>query len=111
MNLITRRLDSGDERYAQLRGQFQVSQEKLGHDPQELTRAHELAAQVQKQQQTAVAQLNQAIAQKASADEVNKLQADSNAKIGGLSTDLEGTKQDLSQRQIRICQCAHGNEG
>ena len=96
MNLITRRMDSSDERYAQLRGQFQVTSEKLGLTQQELARAHALAAEVQKQQQTAVAQLNQAIAQKASAEDVNKLQADSNAKIGGLSTDLAGTKQDLA---------------
>ena len=96
MNLITRRMDSSDERYAQLRGQFQVTSEKLGLTQQELARAHALAAEVQQQQQTAVANLNRAIAQKASADEVNKLQADSNAKIGGLSTDLAGTKQDLA---------------
>ena len=66
LNLITRRIDSSDERYAQLRGQFQVTEEKLGMTEQELGRAHALAAEVQKQQQAAVAQLNQAIAQKAS---------------------------------------------
>ncbi|MGD0227505.1 MAG: hypothetical protein ABSF71_34750 [Terriglobia bacterium] len=111
MNLMTRRLDSGDERYAQLRGQFQVTQERLGMTQQELARAHELAAQVQKQQQSAVAQLNQAIAKKASADEVNKLQADSNAKIGGLSTDLEGTKQDLSNTKSEFANALTGTKG
>jgi len=95
LNLLTRRMDSSDERYAQLRGQFQVTSEKLGLTEQELARAHALAENVQKQQQAAVKQLNDAIAQKASADEVNKLQADANTKIGGLSTDLAGTKQDL----------------
>ena len=54
INLLTRRMDSSDERYAQLRGQFQVTSEKLGLTQQELSRAHELAQQVQQQQQTAV---------------------------------------------------------
>ncbi len=111
MNLITRRIDSSDERYAQLRGQFQVTSEKLGLTEQELARAHALATEVQKQQQTAVAQLNQAIAQKASADEVNKLQADSNAKIGGLSTDLAGTKQDLANTKSEFTNALTGTKG
>jgi len=111
MNLMTRRMDSSDERYAQLRGQFQVTSEKLGLTQQELARAHDLAAQVQKQQQAAVSQLNQAIAQKASADEVNKLQADSNAKIGGLSTDLAGTKQDLASTKSEFANALTGTKG
>jgi hypothetical protein len=111
MNLMIRRMDSSDERYAQLRGQFQVSSEKLGLTQQELARAHALAAEVQKQQQTAVTQLNQAIAQKASADEVNKLQADSNAKIGGLSTDLAGTKQDLASTKSEFANALTGTKG
>ena len=111
LNLITRRLDSSDERYAQLRGQFQVTSEKLGLTQQELSRAHALAADVQKQQQAAVAQLNQAIAQKASAEDVNKLQADSNAKIGGLSTDLAGTKQDLASTKSEFANALTGTKG
>ncbi|HMD85871.1 MAG TPA: hypothetical protein VKO18_14345 [Terriglobia bacterium] len=111
MNLITRRINSSDERYAQLRGQFQVTSEKLGLTQQELARAHALSAEVQKQQETAVAQLNQAIAQKASADEVNKLQADSNAKIGGLSTDLAGTKQDLANTKSEFTNALTGTKG
>ncbi|MBZ5514308.1 MAG: hypothetical protein LAN62_05595 [Acidobacteriia bacterium] len=94
-NLITRRLDSSDERYAQLRGQFQVTSEKLGLTQDELARARQLAANVQKQQQATVAQLNNAIAKKASAEEMNKLQTEANAKFGNLSGDLAGTKADL----------------
>ena len=109
IDLLTRRLDSNDERYAQLRGQFQVSSEKLGLTQQELARAHALAAEVQKQQQTAVAQLNQAIAQKASAEEVNKLQTDANTKIGGLSTDLAGTKQDLASTKSEFANALGGS--
>jgi hypothetical protein len=111
LNVMTRRLDSSDERYAQLRGQFQVSSEKLGLTQQELARAHALAAEVQKQQKSAVAQLNQAIAEKASAEEVNKLQTDSNAKIGGLSTDLAGTKQDLASTKSEFANALTGTKG
>ena len=111
MNLLTRRLDSSDEHYAQLRGQFQVTSEKLGMTQAELTRAHDLAAQVQKQQQTAVAQLNKAIAEKASADELNKMQADSNTKITGLNTDLAGTKQDLANTKSEFTNALTGTKG
>src|SRR5579862_1275873 len=111
INLLTRRMDSSDERYAQLRGQFQVTSEKLGLTQTELQRAHELAQQVQQQQQTAVKQLNQAIAQKASAQDVNKLQAESNEKIGGLSTDLQGTKQDLANTKSEFTNALTGTKG
>lgn len=95
LNLLTRRLDSSDERYAQLKGQFQVTTEKLGLTQKELSRARTLAAGIQQEQQKAVQQLNDAIAKKASAEEVNKVQADATAKIAGVSSDLAGTKADL----------------
>ena len=95
LDLLTRRLDASDERYAQLKAQFQVTSEKLGMTEQELARSRDLAANIQTQQKKAVQQLNAAIQQKASADELNKLATDSNAKLGNLSGDLAGTKQDL----------------
>ncbi len=95
LDLLTRRQDSSDERYAQLRGQFEVTSEKLGLTQQELSRARSLASNIQKQQQQAVQQLNAAISQKASAEEVDKLQAEANAKFGTISGDLEGTQKDL----------------
>jgi len=111
LNLVTRRIDSSDERYAQLRAQFQVTSEKLGMTQQELERAHSLAAEIQKQQQTAVTQLNKAISQKASAEEVNKLQNDSNTKIGGLSSDLAGTKQELASTKSEFTNALTGTKG
>jgi len=102
LNLLTRRMDSSDERYAQLRGQFQVTSEKLGLTQQELSRARTLAADIQKQQQSTVQQLNDAIAKKASADEVNKLQADANSKFGTLSGDIAGTRKDLEDTKAAL---------
>ncbi len=95
LDLLTRRMDASDERYAQLKAQFQVTSEKLGMTQQELDRSRALAASIQNQQKQAVQQLNAAIKQKASADDLNKLASDSNAKLGSLSGDLAGTKQDL----------------
>jgi hypothetical protein len=111
VNLLTRRLDSADEHNAQVRGQLQMLSEKLGVTQQDLARAHALAADLQKQQESAVAQLNQAIAQKASTDELNKVQADSNAKIGGVSTDLAGTKQDLANTKSEFTNALTGTKG
>jgi hypothetical protein len=111
LDLLTRRMDASDERYAQLRGQFQVTSEKLGLTEQELTRARSLAADIQKKQQAAVQDLNAAIAKKASAEEVNKVQADANAKIGGLSTDLAGTRKDLESTKAEFANALSGTKG
>ena len=111
LDLLTRRMDTSDERYAQLRGQFQVTSEKLGLTEQELARAHALASDIQKKQQQAVQQLNDAISKKASAEEVNKVQADANSKIGGLSTDLAGTKKDLASTKSEFANALSGTKG
>ena len=111
LDLLTRRMDTSDERYAQLRGQFQVTSEKLGMTEQELARAHALAADIQKKQQQAVQQLNEAISKKASADEVNKVQADANSKIGGLSSDLAGTRKELDATKSEFANALSGTKG
>ena len=67
--LVTRRLDASDEQFARLSGDLKVAQEKLGMTAEELERARSVTASVRKQQQQAVKQLNDAIAQKASAEE------------------------------------------
>ena len=111
LDLLTRRMDNSDERYAQLRGQFQVTSEKLGMTEQELARAHAVAADIEKKQQQAVQQLNAAIARKASADDLNKAQADANSKIGGLSTDLAGTRKDLDSTKSEFANALSGTKG
>jgi len=111
LDLLTRRMDNSDERYAQLRGQFQVTSEKLGLTEQELARAHAVAADIEKKQQQAVQQLNVAIAKKASSDEMNRVQADANAKIGGLSTDLAGTRKDLDSAKSEFANALSGTKG
>lgn len=102
LDLLTRRVDSSDERYAQLRGQVQVMGEKQGLNDQELAKARGLAANLQKQQQAAVKQLNEAIARKAGTEEVNKLQEEANAKFGTLGGDIAGTKADLEATKAAL---------
>jgi len=111
LDLLTRRMDNSDERYAQLRGQFQVTSEKLGMTEQELSRAHAVAAEIEKKQQQAVQQLNSAIARKASADDLTKAQADANSKIGGLTTDLAGTRKDLDSAKSEFANALTGTKG
>jgi predicted outer membrane protein len=95
LTLLTRRMDASDDRYAQLRAQFQVTSEKLGMTQSELARARTLAKGIQEQQKQAVQQLNAAIEKKASATDLNKLQTDSTTKFGNLSSDIQGTKKEL----------------
>jgi hypothetical protein len=95
LSVLSHRMDASDERYAQLRGQFQVTTERLGMTQQELGRARQLAANIEQTQKQAVAQLNQAIAQKASADQLNQLQTDANSKFGGINSDIAGLNKKL----------------
>jgi uncharacterized protein (DUF305 family) len=109
LDLLTRRMDSSDDRYAQLRGQFEATSKELTREEQ--ARARSLAADIQKKQQAAVQQLNAAIAKKASAEEVNQVQAEANAKIGGLSTDLAGTRKDLESTKTEFANALSGTKG
>src|SRR5271157_2570897 len=98
LNLLTRRMNDSDEHYAELRARFQVTSEKLGLTQQELNRAKALSASIQKQQQESV-------------EELNKAQADANAKIGGLSTDIAGTKKDLAATRDEFTGALAGTKG
>jgi len=111
LNVLTRRMNTSDERYAELSARFQVTSEKLGLTQQELNRAKALSASIEKEQQASVQQLNQAIAQKASADDLNKVQTDANAKIGAVSSDIAGTKKDLAATRDEFTGALAGTKG
>jgi chromosome segregation ATPase len=108
---LARRADLGDERYAQLKGQFDVTSERLGMTQQELSRARTLASNIQQQQKTAVDQLNQAIAQKAGTDQLNKVQADADAKITGVSSDLNKNVDSLNKKIGDTNDALNGTKG
>jgi len=95
-NLLSRRLDTADDQFAQVSGQLKVTSEKLGLTSEELARAKSLTASVRKQQQEAVKQLNDAIAQKASAEELSQLQSEADQRLSTLSGDLIRTNEALT---------------
>jgi hypothetical protein len=95
LTVLTRRADSSDDHYAQLAAKFAVTAERLGMTQTELAHARQLTLSIERQQRQAVTSLNAAIAQKASAQDVNNLQTQANAKFGTLTGNLAGTQKDL----------------
>src|SRR5579863_2825846 len=111
LNLLTRRMNTSDELYSELQGKFQVTTEKLGLTEKELSRAQSLATDTQKQLSQSNERLSQAIAKKASSDELNKAQAESNAKITGVANDLEGTRKERAGTRKDLESALAGTKG
>jgi len=86
-DLLSKELEQTNARIAMLRGQLDVTSQKLGLTQEELARARTLAQTIQKQQQTSDAQLGQQIGQ---------VKQESEEKIGQVSTDLTGAKTDIA---------------
>lgn len=84
---LSARLDQANSRIAELRGQLEVTSNKLGLTQAETARARSLASQIQQDQQKADQQLTAQIGQ---------VKNESDQKIGVVSTDLAGTKNDLA---------------
>ncbi len=99
LNLLTRRADSSDVHIAQLTAKFDVTAQRLGLTQAELARARQLAVNIEKAQRQSVKQLNAAISQKASSQQVNQLQAQANSRFGTLSGSIAGTQKDLAATQ------------
>jgi hypothetical protein len=95
-NLLAHRMESADEQFARISGELKVTSDKLGLSQEELAKARAVTASVRKQQQLAVKQLNDAIAQKASAEELIRLQADADQKFTSLTGDIEKTNEALT---------------
>jgi len=86
-DLLSKELEQTNSRVALLRGQLDVTSQKLGLTQTELARARTLAQTIQKQQQENDAKLGQQIGQ---------VKQESEAKIGQVSTDLTGAKTDIA---------------
>lgn len=99
LNVLSHRADSSDEQLAQLGAKFAVTAQRLGMTRAELGRARQLAVNIERQQKQAVTNLNAAIAEKASSEQVNSLQTQANAKFGSISGSLAGTQKDLAATQ------------
>jgi hypothetical protein len=86
-DVLSKELEQTNSRVASLRGQLEVTSQKLGLTQAELARAHTLAQQIQQEQQEGDAKL---IAQ------IGQVQQENAAKIGLVSSDLTGAKSDIA---------------
>jgi hypothetical protein len=89
-DVLSKELDQTNARVAELRGQLDVTSQKLGLTQDELARARGLAQTIQKQQEESDAKIGAQLGQ------VQQVQQDTNAKIGAVSTDLTGAKTDIA---------------
>ena len=80
-------LDKTNGRVADLKGQLDVTSQKLGLTEDELARARGLAQTARKEQQKSDAQLRQ---------QIGEVQADTSTKFGQVATELSGTKSDVA---------------
>jgi len=98
--VLSAQIDQANERIADLKGQLQVTKEKIGLTQAELARARSLAQDIRKQQQESDAKLT---------TQIGQVQQESNTKIGqvstelgGAKTDIESTKKDLEATKARL---------
>ena len=80
-------LDKTNSRIADLKGQLDVTSQKLGLTEDELARARGLAQSVKSEQQKSDAQLR---------EQIGAVQADTTTKFGQMATQLNGTQTDLN---------------
>ncbi len=80
-------LDKTNSRIADLKGQLDVTSQKLGLTEDELAHARTLAQSIKKQQQQSDSQLRQ---------QIGEVQADTSTKFGQVATELNGTKSDVA---------------
>ncbi|HTW22761.1 MAG TPA: hypothetical protein VMD78_04135 [Candidatus Baltobacteraceae bacterium] len=80
-------VDKTNSRIADLKGQLDVTSQKLGLTEDELARARSLAQSIRTQQAKSDEQLKQ---------QIGEVQADTTTKFGQVATQLNGTQNDLS---------------
>ena len=80
-------LDKTNSRIADLRGQLQVTLQKLGMTQQDLAHARQLAQDIRQQQKTSDERLS---------NQIGRVQQEDTAKIGAVSSALTGTQTDVA---------------
>jgi len=80
-------VDKTNSRLAELKGQLEVTSQKLGLTQDELARARGLAQSIRKLQQTSDEQLRQ---------QIGAVEADTTTKFGQVTTQLSGTQSDVA---------------
>ena len=98
--MLAAKLEQSDSRLAELKGQLDVTSEKLGLTQSELARARDLAQNLKKQQ---------AVSDKELGEKLGKIQKENEAKLGqitgdvtGAKSDIEATKKDLEATKSKL---------
>ncbi len=86
-DLLAQKIEQADSRIADLKGQLDVTSQKLGLTEAELARARDIAQSVKKQQAASEEEFNA---------KIGEVQQQNDAKISAVSTDLSGTKTDVA---------------
>jgi hypothetical protein len=84
---LAEEIDNANSRIADLKGQLDVTSQKLGLTEDELAHARTLAQSIKKDQESSDSQLRQ---------QIGAVQADTTTKIGQVSTQINGTQTDLN---------------
>ena len=84
--ILTAQLDQANSRLAELKGQMDVTSQKIGLTQAELADAKSRAESIRKQQAASDQRLSQ---------EISAAQKESEAKIGAVATDVTGAKKDI----------------
>ncbi|MGH9775770.1 MAG: hypothetical protein ACRD50_12575 [Candidatus Acidiferrales bacterium] len=83
---LQQEIERTNSRIADLKGELEVSTQKLNLTQDEVARARSIAQQYRKDQQTSDARLT---------SQIGQVQQETTSKIGEVSTDLAGTKSDV----------------
>ncbi len=84
--ILTAQLEQANTRLADLKGQLDVTSQKVGMTQAELAEARSRAEAIRKQQVASDQKLS---------DQLSAAQKDSDAKIGAVATDVTGAKKDI----------------
>lgn len=100
LDALAQELDKTNARFADAKGQLEVTEQKLGLTEDELARARALAQTVRKQQQASDTNFRKALGQ-AQADNASKF-GQVNTQITNTQNDLSATKADLKAEEGRL---------
>jgi chromosome segregation ATPase len=85
--ILSVQIDQTNSRVAELKGQLEVTTQKLGFTQAELAQARALAQNIRETQKESDDKLT---------EQIGQVKQDTDAKIGAVSTDLTGAKTDIS---------------
>ncbi|HEY2819584.1 MAG TPA: hypothetical protein VGJ06_00975 [Candidatus Acidoferrum sp.] len=91
--LLTAQLDQANSRLAELKGNIEVTQQKIGITAAELAKARSRAESIRNEQLASDQKL---------ATQLSAVQTESNEKIGAVSTDLGGAKKDIADTKTDL---------